>query len=189
MQVVHLMQQKNKLDCYKGEDCMEKFCKDLREHAMKIIDYEKKEMIPLTNEENEYYEMQKNCYICEKRFNTDKNDENAFNLYYKVRDRCHYTGEFREAAHSICNLRYKRPKEITLIFQNDSTYDYHVIIEQLAKEFEGQSKCLGENTEKYITFSVLIKKELDNSKTITYKLKFSLIFMSTSLSSLRDIFI
>ena len=189
MQVVHLMQQKNKLDCYKGEDCMEKFCKDLREHAMKIIDYEKKEMIPLTNEENEYYEMQKNCYICEKRFNTDKNDENAFNLYYKVRDCCHYTGEFREAAHSICNLRYKRPKEITLIFHNDSTYDYHVIIEQLAKEFEGQFKCLGENTEKYITFSVLIKKELDNSKTITYKLKFSLIFMSTSLSSLRDIFI
>ena len=30
---------KNKLDCYKGEDSMEKFCKELREHAMKIIDY------------------------------------------------------------------------------------------------------------------------------------------------------
>ena len=28
---------KNKLDCYRGKDCMEKFCKDLREHAMKII--------------------------------------------------------------------------------------------------------------------------------------------------------
>ena len=59
------MQQKNKLDFYKGEDCMEKICKDLREHAMKIINYEKK-MIPLTNEENEYYEMQKVCYICKK---------------------------------------------------------------------------------------------------------------------------
>ena len=33
---------KNKLDCYKGEDCMERFCKDLKEHAMKIINYEKK---------------------------------------------------------------------------------------------------------------------------------------------------
>ena len=41
---------KNKLDCYKGEDCMERFCKDLREHAMKIIDYEKKK-IPLIDEE------------------------------------------------------------------------------------------------------------------------------------------
>ena len=48
-------------------------------------------MIPITNEENEYYEMQKVCYICKKRFNTDKNDENAFKLYHKVRDHCHYT--------------------------------------------------------------------------------------------------
>ena len=60
------MQQKNKLDCYKGEDCMAKIYKDLREHAMKITNYEKK-IIPLTNEENEYYEMQKICYICKKK--------------------------------------------------------------------------------------------------------------------------
>ena len=42
---------KNKLDYYKGENCMKNFCLDLREHATKIINYEKKEMIPLTNEE------------------------------------------------------------------------------------------------------------------------------------------
>ena len=54
---------KNKFDCYKGEDCMERFCKYLREHAMKIINYEKKEMMPLTDEEDELYEMQKVCYI------------------------------------------------------------------------------------------------------------------------------
>ena len=35
---------KNKLDCYKGEDCMERFCKDLKEHAMKTINYEKKKL-------------------------------------------------------------------------------------------------------------------------------------------------
>ena len=52
------MQQKTNL-IVKTEDCMEKFYKDLREHVMKIINYEKKEMIPITNEENEYYEMQK----------------------------------------------------------------------------------------------------------------------------------
>ena len=34
------------------------------------------------------------------------------------------------------------------IFYNGSTYDYHVIIKELAKEFEGQFECLGENTEK-----------------------------------------
>ena len=43
-------QTKNKLDFYKGEGCMESLCKDLIEHAMKIINYEKKEMIPLTDE-------------------------------------------------------------------------------------------------------------------------------------------
>ena len=33
---------KNKLDCYRGKDCMERFCKELKEHAAKIINYEKK---------------------------------------------------------------------------------------------------------------------------------------------------
>ena len=62
------------------------------------------------------------------------------------------------------------------------------MINKLAKEFYGQLECLGENTGKYITFSVPISKELDNGKTITYKLKFidSFRFMSTSLSSLVD---
>ena len=142
---------KNKLDCYKGEVCMEKFCKDLRQHA-----------------ENECYETQKICYICKKVCSTNKNDENAFNEYHKVRDHCNYTGEIRGAAHSICNVRYIRRKEIPVIFHNGSTYDYHFIMKQLAKEFEGKFKYIGENTEKYITFSVTIKKELDNSKTITY---------------------
>ena len=64
---------------------MERFCKDLREHVMKKIDYEKKEMIPLIDEENELYEMQKFCYICKKIFSTDKNDESVFKLYHKVR--------------------------------------------------------------------------------------------------------
>ena len=85
-------------------------------------------------------------------------------------------------------MQFKIPKEIPVVFHNGSTYDNHFIIKRLAKEFDGQFECLGENTEKYITFSVPIKKELDNSKTITYKLKFidSFRFMSTSLSSLVD---
>ena len=106
-----------------------------------------------------------------KRNSTDKNGGKTFKLYHKVRDHCHYTGEFRGPEHNICNLRYKTPKEIPIAFQNGSTYDNHSIIKQLAKEFEGQFECLGENTEEYITFSVPIKKELDNSKAITYQLK------------------
>ena len=96
---------KNKIDCYKGEDCIERFCRELREHAVKIINSEKKEMIPLTDEENKSYENQKVCYICKKELSTDENDENEFKLYQKVRDHCHYTEKFGGAAHNICNLR------------------------------------------------------------------------------------
>ena len=60
------------------------------------------------------------------------------NLNYTVRDHCHYTGKFRGAAHSICNLRYKTPKEIPVVFHSGSTYHYNFIIKQLAKDFEGQ---------------------------------------------------
>ena len=97
-----------------------------------------------------------------------------------------FTGKYRGAAHRICNLRYKIPKEIPVVFHNGSTYDYHFIIKQLAREFKGYFHCLGENTEKYITFSVPIKKEHDNGKTTTYKLKFidSYRFMQDSLSNL-----
>ena len=55
------------------------------------------------------------------------------------------------------------------------------------KEFEGNFECLGENTEKYITFSVPIKKRIENKDMeIIYKIKFidSFRFMATSLSKL-----
>ena len=53
---------------------MTKFCKDLREHATKIINYEKKDMIPLTKKEEENYNNQNVCYICKKKI--DKSDKN-----------------------------------------------------------------------------------------------------------------
>ena len=91
--------------------------------------------------------------------------------------------EFRGVTHSIGNLRYKTPKEIAVVFHNGSTYDYDFIINQLAKEVDGQLECLRENTEKYITFLVPISEELDNGKAITYKFKFidSFRFMSSKL--------
>ena len=113
---------KNKLNYFREDDCMKKFCKDLRKHATKIIHYEKKKMIPLTTEEKICYNKQAICYICKKEFNnSDKKQQ-------KVKDHCHYTGKYRGAAHNICNLRYKVPKEIPVVFHNSSTYDCHFII-------------------------------------------------------------
>ena len=162
---------------------MKKFCKDLREHSTKIINYEKKKMISLTTEEKVHYNKQKVCYIGKKEFDSNGKKQQ------KVRDHCYYTGKYRGAARNICNLRYKIPKEIPVVFHNGSTYDYHFIIKELAKEFNGNFECLGENTEKYITFSVPIKKKIENiDLEMTCKIKFidSYRFLSSSLLKLVD---
>ena len=135
-------------------------------------------MTPLTKEEEDNYNKENICYICKKEFNNDK-----------VRDHCHFTGKYRGATHNTCNIRYKIPKNIPVIFHNGSTYDYHFIIKELACEFDGNFECLGESTEKYITFSVPIKKRIeDKNMDITYKIKSidKFRFMATSLSKLVD---
>ena len=65
---------------------------------------EKKQMIPLTNKEKESYESQKIFHICVQEFGTDENNKKM----QKVREHCHYSGKYRGAAYSICNLRYKK---------------------------------------------------------------------------------
>ena len=47
----------------RGRNCMKNFCLDLKKHATKIINYEKKEMIPLTKEEEKNHNNQKVCHI------------------------------------------------------------------------------------------------------------------------------
>ena len=89
----------NKHSFYRRRDCIEKFCKDLKELATKIINDEEKEKIPLTDSENKFYEEQEVCHICQKEFRHDKNEKTKFKLYQKVRDHCNYTGKFRGAAH------------------------------------------------------------------------------------------
>ena len=134
---------------------MERFCKNLKEHATKIINYEKKEMIPLTYKENKSYKMPKVCYICEKRFSTDGDNKK----YHTVRDHRHYTGKYRGDARSICNLRYKTPKVISVMFHNGSTYDYHLIIKELDSmrvNLRTQEKI----QRNILLFSVPVKKNL-----------------------------
>ena len=96
-------------------------------------------MITLTKDKYERHYQQKVCNIYKKIFKTS--DDNK--KYHKVKDHCNYTGKYTGAAHDICNLRYKTPKEIPLVFHNGSTYDYNFIIKELAEEFEGEFQCLG----------------------------------------------
>ena len=69
----------------------------------------------------------------------------------------------------IINL--EKREMVPLTYEENNLYTYFVL-NQLAIEFKGEINCIGDNTEKCITFSVPIKKECDNNKTITYKLKF-----------------
>ena len=73
---------KSKLDYYRDKNCILK-------------------MIPLTKEEKEFHNMQKVCDIDQKVFSTVYNNKK----YHKVKDHCHYTGEYRGASHDICNLK------------------------------------------------------------------------------------
>ena len=110
--------------------CIEK----LKESAMEIINYKKRDMIPLTQEENNRQIEQEICYICKEKFCVDKDDKDYINRK-KVKDHCHYTGKFRGAAHSKCNLNYKVPKDIPILIHNAS-YDTHFIINKLAKNLK-----------------------------------------------------
>ena len=89
--------------------------KILKESAMEIINHKEKELIPLTHEENNFYNEQEVCYICKEKFS---------------------------------------------IIIHNASYDTHFILEQFAKECKGELNCIGVYMEKYITFSVPIKKKL-----------------------------
>ena len=122
---------------------MKIFFLDLKEHARKIINNEKEDMIPLSKEEKKIHRVQRKVIYSRKRFSTNDDNKN----YFKVKDHCHYTGKYRAAAHSICNLRYKTPKEVPVEFHNGSTHD----LKDNLNVWEKIQK-------NHITFSVPIKK-------------------------------
>ena len=72
-------EKENKLNYYRGKDCIEKLCKKLKEGATEIINHENKEMIPLTKKGNKLYREQEKCHIYEEKFCIDKDDKNYIN--------------------------------------------------------------------------------------------------------------
>ena len=68
------------------------------------------------------------CHICLKEFNDPSNR--------KVRDHCHYIGLYRGAAHNNCELKYRIPDYIPIVFHNLSGYDAHLFIKELGRGFD-----------------------------------------------------
>lgn len=137
---------------YRGEDCVETFVKHVVEETKRLYNlFPEKSMEALTRKQWDNFNKAQECHICLKEF--DKDGENI-----KVRDHCHYTGRYRGPAHKNCNLRFKIPTYIPIVFHNLSGYDAHLFIKELAKQYGSSNlKAIAENKEKYISFSLDVK--------------------------------
>ena len=104
-------------------------------------------MDKLTKEPTVEFVTAKECHICFKKFSSKDR---------KVRDHYHYTGKYRGAAHSSCNLRYRISAYIPVIFHNLAGYDAHLFIKELVKHTT-KIGVIAKNTENYISFSVNVE--------------------------------
>ena len=96
----------NPLKLYRGEDCVEVFCNYVENETKRLYHmFPEKPMICLTHEEWREFNRVIKCHICFKGFEQDNP---------KVRDHCHYTGQYRGPVHRNCNLRYKIPSYSTI---------------------------------------------------------------------------
>ena len=125
---------------YLGEGCMKEFCSSLREHATNILNFENKQILPLTKEELRLHQHARSYSICGERI-LQKLAKNK--KYPKVRHHCHYKGKYRGLTPNICNLK---------VFHKGSDYDYHFTIKELANQFEGKFEYLGATYRKVKNF-------------------------------------
>ena len=173
---------KDPLKLYGGKDCNRKFCEHVIGEAHRLYhSFPEKPMEPLMKAQWKDYKCVSNCHICFKPFKEGN---------WKVRDHCHYSGINRGVAHSLCNLQYKIPSYILVVFHNLTGYDTHMFIKELAK----CGLCMGviaKSKEDYISFSVSVevckyidKNGEERSEEIDLRFINSLKFMSSSLDSL-----
>ena len=179
---------KSKLRMYTGEDAMEKFVDWIEDDVKDIANIPDVEMI-FGPDELDQFDNATKCWICKGEFD-DTPDAKGYRKGEKVRDHCHYTGRFRGAAHNFCNLKYKKPKFIPVVFHNLSGYDSHLFIKNLGFT-KGTIDCIPNNEEKYISFTKntvvgSYTNEEGKNKPIKHKIRFidSFKFMNESLESL-----
>ena len=174
---------------YRGKDCVKMFVEYTEEEVKRLYTtFPQQPMTRLTYESKREHKAAEKCDICRKGFNDQRNK--------KVRDHCHYTGEYRGATHNNWNLKYKIPDHIPIVFHNLSVYDAHLFIKELGRKFNKDDiRLIAENKEKYISFNVKINVKLagvkDKDGKEVYKniqLRFidSFRFMASSLDKLAS---
>ena len=135
---------------YTGENVAEEFCLKLEIETRDIYDKYFKNSIPIrmTRDDLDKYSQTDVCHICEKAIGGD----------IKVKDHCHLTGKYRGAAHQDCNLKYKEPSFIPVVFHNLSGYDAHLFVKEPGMS-SGEINCIANTEEKYISFTKKILME------------------------------
>ena len=142
--------------------------------------YRRPKPLKLTKQEQTSFDKAETCHICKKALLTDK-----------VRDHCHFTGQYRGAAHNSCNLQCRKPLILPVIFHNLQGYDAHLFIKQLSG-LKGELNCIPSTEEKYISFSKKIKVDEYKSKrtgeivSLNFEIRFidSFKFLQMSLTNL-----
>ncbi|XP_057305273.1 uncharacterized protein LOC130642205 [Hydractinia symbiolongicarpus] len=175
------------LTVYRGKDCVTRFVNHLEDEVKRLYStYPQQDMLPLSEVLKKEHDSATSCPICMKPFDNDEYSR-------KARDHCHYTGLYRGAAHSICNLRYKIPNHVPVIFHNLSGYDAHLFIRELGEKYDTQDiSCIAENTGNYISFNVKIKVPTagigdgETYKKIEIRFIDSCRFMASSLEKLAN---
>ena len=170
------------LRLYRGKDCIETFCNYIKGEARRLCHmFPELPMGHLTKKQWKKYKKATKCHICYKP-STLKDP--------KVRDHCHYTGLYRGPAHLLCNLRYKIPSYIPVVFHNLSGYDAHLFIRELGGH-TSDIEVIAKNKEDYISFSIKVpvdsyidKNGEEKDKLIELRFIDSFRFMSSSLDSL-----
>ena len=106
-----------------SDDISEIFVTKLAKVTNKIYNDFYRRPIPLrlTKQEQISFDKSETCHICKKELLTDK-----------VIDHCHFTGQYRGAAHNSCNVQCRKPMILPVIFRNLQGYDAHLFIKQLA---------------------------------------------------------
>lgn len=174
----------SKLESYQGPDSQKKFVEYLISEVNRIYNIMKvNKQMNMSREEKDAYYKAKICYVCNSSF-TDKN--------YKVRDHNHLTGEYRGAAHLMCNLKIRNPSFIPVFMHNLSGYDAHLFVKELGN-IEGKLNIIPQTDEKYISISQSLKvdeytNKKGETKPIYRELRFldSFRFMSSSLDKLSS---
>ena len=136
----------NLLRTYRGKDFIETFCNYIKGEARGLYHmFPELPMDLLTKKQWKKCKQSTNCHICYKPL-TLKDP--------KVRDHCHYTGLYRGPAHSLCNLRYKIPSYISVVFHNLSGYESHLFIRELGAH-TSDMEVIAKNKD-YISFSIKV---------------------------------